>query len=117
MEKWYNNNLSNGISKLAKYRNINIINGIASFNSANQINIIDKQNKTILLDFENCIIATGGGIVENYSNIEIMKNTGKIIWLRASPKQISKRDLSQIMTRFALWKDQLLHINLFVFLT
>jgi shikimate kinase len=49
-------------------------------------NILKKYSKKI-----NCIIATGGGIVENYSNIEIMKNTGKIIWLRASPKQISKR--------------------------
>ena len=27
------------------------------------------------------------------------------------PKEISKRDLSQIMTRFTLWKDQLLHIS------
>lgn len=49
-------------------------------------NILEKYSKKI-----NCIIATGGGIVENYSNIEIMKKTGKIIWLRASPKEISKR--------------------------
>ena len=29
------------------------------------------------------VIATGGGIVLNENNVELMKNSGKIIWLRA----------------------------------
>ena len=49
-------------------------------------NILEKYSKKIY-----CIIATGGGIVENYSNIKLMKKTWKIILLTASPKQISKR--------------------------
>ena len=51
--------------------------------------------ETSILEFfsENTkqVVATGGGIVENYSNIQIMKNTGKMVWLKASPVQISKR--------------------------
>jgi len=62
LQEWKNESiskLSNGISKLATARNINIINGLASFNSANQLIIKDKQDKTIHLDFDNCIISSG----------------------------------------------------------
>ena len=62
IHKWKNNtitNLNSGIKKLAQARKINVLNGLATFNSANQLEIIDKQNKKILLDFDNCIIATG----------------------------------------------------------
>jgi len=62
IHKWKNkiiSNLSSGISKLAKIRGINIINGVATFNSANQLLIEDGQNKTMNLNFTNCIIATG----------------------------------------------------------
>ena len=51
--------LNSGIKKLASARKIEILNGLANFNSANQLEITDKQNKKILLDFDNCIIATG----------------------------------------------------------
>ncbi len=51
--------LNSGIKKLASARKIKILNGLASFNSANQLEITDKQNKNLLLNFENCIIATG----------------------------------------------------------
>ena len=62
IHKWKNktiSDLNSGIKKLASARRINILNGLATFNSANQLEITDKQNKKILLDFENCIIATG----------------------------------------------------------
>ena len=62
IHKWKNetiSNLNSGIKKLAKTRKITILNGVATFNSANQIEINDKQNKKILLVFDNCIIATG----------------------------------------------------------
>ena len=40
---------------------------------------------------KNHIISTGGGIVENNYNMEVMKNSGKVIWLTASPINITKR--------------------------
>ena len=52
-------NLSNGISSLARKRNINVINGLASFLSAQKLLIIDKQNKNIKIEFDFCIIASG----------------------------------------------------------
>ena len=62
IHKWKDkiiSDLNSGIKKLALARRINILNGLATFNSANQLEISDKQNKKILLNFENCIIATG----------------------------------------------------------
>ena len=62
IHEWKDNTISNlnsGIKKLAQARKINVLNGLATFNSANQLEINDKQNKKILLDFDNCIIATG----------------------------------------------------------
>ena len=62
IHKWKDktiSDLNSGIKKLASARRINILNGLATFNSANQLEISDKQNKKILLNFENCIIATG----------------------------------------------------------
>jgi shikimate kinase len=37
------------------------------------------------------VVATGGGIVLDADNVELMKKSGKIIWLRASPKTIRVR--------------------------
>ena len=62
IQNWKNNVIrisSKGIQKLAKIRKINIITGQAKFLSANQLEISDKQNKTIKLYFDDCIIATG----------------------------------------------------------
>ena len=43
------------------------------------------------LPTENCIVATGGGIILKEENCQYMKKTGRVIWLDASPKEISKR--------------------------
>tara|TARA_B100001094_G_C18192972_1_gene808578 strand:- start:587 stop:2020 length:1434 start_codon:yes stop_codon:yes gene_type:complete len=62
IHEWKNktiSNLNSGIKKLAQARKIDILNGLATFNSANQLEITDSQNKKILLDFDNCIIASG----------------------------------------------------------
>ena len=39
----------------------------------------------------NFIISTGGGIIENSLNVEIMKKNGAIIWLKANPDTIFER--------------------------
>jgi shikimate kinase len=39
------------------------------------------------------VAATGGGIVLDADNVELMKESGRIIWLRASPETIKARML------------------------
>jgi shikimate kinase len=39
------------------------------------------------------VVATGGGIVLDADNVKLMKKSGRIIWLRASPKTIKARML------------------------
>ena len=43
------------------------------------------------LPTENCIIATGGGIILKSENRQYMKKNGHVIWLDASPTEIGKR--------------------------
>lgn len=40
---------------------------------------------------ENQIISCGGGVVLNQDNIEALKKTGRLIWLRARPETIYQR--------------------------
>jgi len=37
------------------------------------------------------VVATGGGIVLDADNVKLMKKSGRIIWLRASPENIKAR--------------------------
>lgn len=37
-----------------------------------------------------CIIATGGGVIKNLSNIELLKKNGSVIYLKATPEHIYK---------------------------
>ena len=39
------------------------------------------------------VVATGGGIVLDVDNVNLMKRSGRIIWLRASPETIKARML------------------------
>jgi shikimate kinase len=39
------------------------------------------------------VVATGGGIVLDTDNVKLMKTSGRIIWLRASPETIKARML------------------------
>ncbi|QFK72175.1 shikimate kinase [Pradoshia sp. D12] len=43
------------------------------------------------LPIENCIIATGGGIILREDNRKYMKGKGTVIWLHANPTEIIKR--------------------------
>lgn len=40
---------------------------------------------------ENQIVSTGGGVVVTEKNIEIMKKSGIVVWLKASPKETYNR--------------------------
>ena len=44
------------------------------------------------------VVATGGGIVLDADNVKLMKKSGKIIWLRASPETIKARMLQDQAT-------------------
>ena len=37
------------------------------------------------------VIATGGGVILNNNNVTDMKNSGIVVWLRATPETIKKR--------------------------
>ncbi|MDI6688217.1 MAG: shikimate kinase AroL [Desulfobacterales bacterium] len=39
------------------------------------------------------IVATGGGVILDIENVELMKNSGTIIWLKATPETIKERIL------------------------
>lgn len=39
------------------------------------------------------IIATGGGVILDIENVKLMKNSGTIIWLKATPETIKERIL------------------------
>ena len=61
IRKWKNtaiSKLNKGISGLAKARKINLIIGKASFSSDSELAVISEKEE-IIINFENCIIATG----------------------------------------------------------
>lgn len=45
------------------------------------------------------VIATGGGIILNSENVDRMKKSGVIVWLRATPKTIKKRIVADESTK------------------
>ncbi|NMA04040.1 MAG: AAA family ATPase [Clostridiales bacterium] len=44
-----------------------------------------------LQDFRNTIISCGGGVVLNPKNVDLLKNNGRIVWLKVSPKEVYNR--------------------------
>ena len=50
-----------------------------------------EQDALQSLPTENCIVATGGGIILKEENRVYMNKTGHVIWLDASPEEIGKR--------------------------
>lgn len=41
--------------------------------------------------FDRRVVATGGGVVLNEANVNLMRNNGKIVWLKALPETIKSR--------------------------
>ena len=37
------------------------------------------------------VVATGGGVVLNADNVKLMKESGRLVWLRATPETIRRR--------------------------
>jgi shikimate kinase len=53
-----------------------------------------RQESAVLSDTaleRDCVVATGGGIILDPQNVELMKNTGRLIWLRADARTIRNR--------------------------
>lgn len=50
-----------------------------------------KVIKKITSQLETTVISTGGGVVLNEENIRNLKQTGVVIWLKASPEEIYQR--------------------------
>jgi len=44
------------------------------------------------------VIATGGGVILNHKNVQEMKKSGMIVWLKASPEIIKQRILNDSAT-------------------
>ena len=44
-----------------------------------------------ICSLENYVVATGGGVVLSRLNVELMKKSGVVVWLKADPKTIEKR--------------------------
>ncbi len=85
------NNLSNGIENLAKQRNVEVINGKAEFYSAKQLIVTDKQNKKVIIEFDNCIIASGSSpsLIKNIDvNSPLIINSTKALDMESIPKKL-----------------------------
>ncbi|CAH2212947.1 shikimate kinase [Tepidibacter aestuarii] len=44
---------------------------------------LEKQSLEILSNKKNIILSTGGGIISNDQNIELLRKIGKVVWLKA----------------------------------
>lgn len=51
----------------------------------------EKENIQKLADADKCVIATGGGVVLDEDNVNLLKKTGLVIWLNAPLEDIIKR--------------------------
>ena len=54
---------------------------------------IEKEVIAALVDFQNCVIATGGGTILDRDNVAILKKLGKIYYLRVPKEELKKRML------------------------
>lgn len=81
--------------------------------------IIDQEGTRRFLDieqkyicettFENCVIATGGSVVYSQKAMKALKDTGTIVYLKISYREMGRR-INNITTRgIVLGKDQTLH--------
>lgn len=63
------------------------------FNIRGEIDFRKLEKETIedLQNTRNTVISCGGGVVLNTSNIDLLKNNGKLIWLKASSQEIYSR--------------------------
>jgi shikimate kinase len=55
---------------------------------------LERRTMQRIAGLDNCVVATGGGVVLDPENVTTMKADGKIVWLRAAPQTIKARILS-----------------------
>ncbi len=60
---------------------------------------MEKQVLETICNGENQVIATGGGVVVDKENIDLMKRSGILFWLRATPETILKRMTEDVQTK------------------
>ena len=60
----------------------------------------DKESDVIkeLSEMDNTVVATGGGVILNKTNVECMKRSGIVVWLKANPETIEQRMLQDTKT-------------------
>ncbi|MEJ8553638.1 shikimate kinase [Tepidibacter sp. Z1-5] len=51
---------------------------------------LEKQSLEILSNKKNIILSTGGGIISNDQNIELLRKIGMVVWLKASTDTIMR---------------------------
>lgn len=63
------------------------------FNTYGEIGFRKLEKEVIedLQDNKNTIISCGGGVVLDSENIDLLKNNGRVIWLKASPQETYNR--------------------------
>lgn len=63
------------------------------FNAYGEVGFRRLETEAIesLRNRENTIISCGGGVVLNPENIDLLKNNGRIVWLKVSPEETYKR--------------------------
>jgi shikimate kinase len=61
---------------------------------------IEREVIAALADFQNCVIATGGGAILDPANVKILKALGKIFYLRVPKEELKKRILIDPLPAF-----------------
>ena len=52
---------------------------------------IEHATVKLVCSMDRRVVATGGGVVLNADNLKLMKEGGRIVWLRATPETIKTR--------------------------
>jgi shikimate kinase len=60
----------------------------------------DKESDVIkdISEMDNIVVATGGGVILNKTNVECMKRSGIVVWLKANSETIEQRMLQDTKT-------------------
>lgn len=81
--------------KLIQKKENNFISEIIKKKGEDYFRKIESQVIKDLLDYPEGIITTGGGVVKNICNINILKQLGTIVWIKREIDEIAKEDHSK----------------------
>ena len=85
-------------SELVKEQNLNI-SEIVSKQGWDAFREIESDIIKRVCALDDHVVATGGGAVLNDKNVKLMKRSGKLVWLKATPETIKKRILQDKNTK------------------